>query len=50
MRKKRITSRNYNNKTNSKSGQILGLLSFAIFIIIIIINEALKWNQYLYYY
>ena len=41
MRKRRI--RRYSNKTNNKSGQILGLLSFAIFIIIIIINEALKW-------
>ena len=42
MRKKRITSRNYNNKTNSKSGQILGALSLVLFIVIILINEALK--------
>lgn len=41
MRKRRI--RRYSNKTNNKLGQLLGLLSFSIFIIIIMINEALKW-------
>ena len=39
MRKRRITSRNYNRKNNN-STQMLGALSLFIFIVIVMINEA----------
>ena len=38
-RRRRVTSRNYNRKNNN-STQMLGALSLAIFIILVMINEA----------